>query len=39
MAGANALEQNLFTSQANTVANANRNATDASQALAVSAAA
>lgn len=39
MEGANALEQNAFTSQANTVANANRNATDASQALAVAAAA
>lgn len=38
MPGANAIENAIYATGANTVANANRNATDASQALAVSAA-
>lgn len=38
MAGAPQLERNIFSSQGNTLANVNRNATDASQALAMGAA-
>lgn len=37
MAGATSAEQNIFTNQANQVANVNRNATDSSQALALAA--